>query len=77
MDGIRSLVPEWIRTLTPYPPGMPIEELERELGIQGSIKLASNENPLGPSPRALAALERRALSLKILGSYPAAPAPES
>ena len=39
---------------------MPIEELERELGIRGSIKLASNENPLGPSPRALAAVARRA-----------------
>src|SRR5262245_33176387 len=53
---LRGLVPEWIRTLTPYPPGMPIEELERDLGIHGSIKLASNENPLGPSPRALAAI---------------------
>jgi len=53
---IRPLVPEWIRTLQPYPPGKPIEELERELGIAGSIKLASNENPLGPSPRALAAI---------------------
>src|SRR5262249_8221035 len=46
---VRPLVPEWIRTLTPYPPGKPIEEVERELGIQGSVKLASNENPLGPS----------------------------
>ncbi len=53
---IRPLVPEWIRTLQPYPPGKPIEELERELGIAGSIKLASNENPLGPSRRALAAI---------------------
>jgi histidinol-phosphate aminotransferase len=53
---VRHLVPEWIRTLTPYPPGKPIEEVERELGIQGSIKLASNENPLGPSPRAVAAV---------------------
>jgi len=53
---IRNLVPEWVRTLTPYPPGMPIEELERELGISHSIKLASNENPLGPSPRALEAI---------------------
>jgi histidinol-phosphate aminotransferase len=51
-----KLVPEWIRTLTPYPPGMPIEELERELGIHDSIKLASNENPLGPSPKAVAAI---------------------
>src|SRR5437870_4964324 len=53
---LRLLVPEWVRTLTPYPPGMPIEELERELGIRDSIKLASNENPLGPSPRAVAAI---------------------
>jgi histidinol-phosphate aminotransferase len=49
-------VPEWIRSLAPYPPGKPIEELEREYGIFGSIKLASNENPLGPSPKAVAAL---------------------
>jgi histidinol-phosphate aminotransferase len=53
---LRALVPEWIRTLTPYPPGKPIEEVERELGIRGSIKLASNENPLGPSPKAVAAI---------------------
>ena len=39
-----------------YQPGKPIEELEREYGITGAIKVASNENPLGPSPRALAAL---------------------
>jgi histidinol-phosphate aminotransferase len=39
-----------------YQPGKPIDELERELGITGTIKVASNENPLGPSPRALAAL---------------------
>jgi histidinol-phosphate aminotransferase len=53
---LKSLLPEPIRRLTPYPPGKPIEELEREYGIRNSIKLASNENPLGPSPRALAAL---------------------
>jgi histidinol-phosphate aminotransferase len=64
---IRGLVPEWIRTLTPYPPGMPIEELERELGVTGSIKLASNENPLGPSPRALAAI---GAALRDLHRYP-------
>jgi histidinol-phosphate aminotransferase len=39
-----------------YQPGKPVEELERELGITGAIKVASNENPLGPSPKALAAL---------------------
>ena len=49
-------IPERIRSLTPYKPGRPIEEVERELGISGSIKVASNENPLGPSPLALAAI---------------------
>jgi len=48
--------PEHIKTIKPYVPGKPIEELERELGITGSIKLASNENPLGPSPLALKAI---------------------
>ena len=56
MTDVASLVPPWIRSLTPYPPGKPIEEVERELGIAGSIKLASNENPLGPSPKAVAAV---------------------
>ena len=67
MTDVRSLVPEWVRTLTPYAPGMPIEELERELGIRGSIKLASNENPLGPSQRALAAV---AAALPTVHRYP-------
>jgi len=58
---VKALVPPWIQALDPYPPGKPIEELEREYGVVGSIKLASNENPLGPSPKALAAL-RQALS---------------
>lgn len=49
-------VPENIESLVPYPPGKPIEELEREYGISGSIKLASNENALGPSPKAMAAI---------------------
>jgi histidinol-phosphate aminotransferase len=53
---LKDLVPEWIQRLAPYPPGMPLEELEREYGITGSIKLASNENPFGPSPRAIAAI---------------------
>jgi histidinol-phosphate aminotransferase len=43
-----------------YVPGKPIEELERELGIHGAIKMASNENPLGPSPRVLAAVAEAA-----------------
>ncbi len=50
--------PKHIKTIKPYVPGKPVEELERELGITGSIKLASNENPLGPSPRAIEALSK-------------------
>ena len=46
-----------IAKLVPYSPGKPLDELERELGIRGAVKLASNENPLGPSPKALAALD--------------------
>jgi len=60
-------VPEEVSSLTPYPPGKPIEELERELGISGSIKLASNENPLGPSKKAVTAIKK---ALKNLNRYP-------
>jgi histidinol-phosphate aminotransferase len=49
------LVPPNVATLQPYVPGKPIEEVEREYGVTGVAKLASNENALGPSPRALAA----------------------
>jgi histidinol-phosphate aminotransferase len=51
-----DFVPPHVRDLDVYQPGKPIEELERELGITGAIKVASNENPLGPSPRAVAAI---------------------
>ncbi len=47
-----------VQQLTAYQPGKPVEELERELGITNSIKLASNENPLGPSPRALDVIKK-------------------
>ncbi len=56
-------VPKHIASITPYPPGKPIEELEREYGISGSIKLASNENPLGPSPKAIEAIQGAVLKL--------------
>lgn len=50
-------IAERVLALKPYQPGKPIEEVKRELGITGEIvKLASNENPLGPSPKAIAAL---------------------
>ncbi len=58
--NVKTLVPPWLRALEPYPPGKPIDELEREYGVTDSIKLASNENPLGPSPKALAALRAAA-----------------
>jgi len=48
--------PDYVSSLRPYIPGKPIEELERELDIRDSIKLASNENPVGPSPMALKAI---------------------
>ena len=49
---------QWVCDLVPYEPGKPIEETARELGIEVDeiIKLASNENPLGPSPKAKAAM---------------------
>jgi histidinol-phosphate aminotransferase len=62
-----ALAAPGIAGLTPYVPGKPVSELERELGITGSIKLASNENPLGPGPLARAAI---AAQLNALGLYP-------
>lgn len=59
--------PDYVLAIQPYVPGKPLEELERELGISNSIKLASNENPVGPSPRALGAI-REAFS--DLNRYP-------
>ncbi len=56
-----------IAELTPYVPGKPISELERELGISHSVKLASNENPLGASPKVAAAIRR---SIAELARYP-------
>ena len=52
-----------IESLSPYVPGKPIEELQRELGLSKIVKLASNENPLGPSPRALTVLTEAAATL--------------
>lgn len=63
----RELANSGVRELTPYQPGKPTEELERELGITSSIKLASNENPLGASPHAITAAQ---LALSTMHIYP-------
>jgi len=60
MSDTRPLVAPHIERLSPYVPGKPLEELERELGITGAVKLASNENPYGPSPLALLAASEAA-----------------
>jgi len=59
--------PDYVIGIQPYVPGKPIEELERELGISNSIKLASNENPVGPSPAALKAIRD---SIHDINRYP-------
>ncbi len=63
----KKLAVTGVQALQPYQPGKPIEELERELGITNILKLASNENPLGASPKAQAAI---ATALKALELYP-------
>jgi histidinol-phosphate aminotransferase len=65
--ALEHLVRPHILALEPYQPGKPAEELDRELGITGSIKLASNENPLGPSPKAVEAMRR---ALEGVNRYP-------
>ena len=62
-----ELAPSYIRAIAPYQPGKPIAELERELGISGIVKLASNENPLGASPKAVAAMHE---AVKTIALYP-------
>ena len=62
-----ELAPPYIRAIAAYQPGKPISELERELGISGIVKLASNENPLGCSPLATAAMHE---AIKTIALYP-------
>ena len=52
-----------LRDLVPYEPGKPVEEVQRELGLERVVKLASNEGPFGPFPAALEAIERSAPGL--------------
>lgn len=62
---IGSLSPDYVRAIAPYQPGKPISEVARELGLaeKNIIKLASNENPRGPSPKALAAVAAAAAEM--------------
>ena len=64
---MKLFVPDYILSRKPYTPGKPLEELEREYGISDSIKLASNENPLGPSPMAVKAIKN---AIGKLNRYP-------
>ena len=52
-----SLVPDYIKNLLPYKAGKPIDEVKRELNLNKVIKLASNENPLGPSLQSISAIK--------------------
>jgi len=68
MDSSKSnkflqLAAPGVKGLTPYLPGKPIDELEREYGVSNIIKLASNENPLGPSPKAVAVVQKQMAEL--------------
>ena len=56
MSKVNELAAPGVALLQPYQPGKPVEELEREYGISNALKLASNENPNGTSPKALAAM---------------------
>ena len=71
--GIASLLRACVSRLTPYFPGKPIEEVKRELGLEDVIKMASNENVLGPSPRAIEAIRNMAPQVFY---YPEGSAPE-
>ncbi|MCD6327252.1 aminotransferase class I/II-fold pyridoxal phosphate-dependent enzyme, partial [bacterium] len=57
IDFSKRLVRPSILKIRPYKPGKPIEEVQRDLGLTNVVKLASNENPLGPSPKAIAAVQ--------------------
>lgn len=65
-SSFQDLLPHWASHIRPYPTGKPIEEVERELG-RTAVKLASNENPFGPSPKAVEAIRQ---SLGMIHLYP-------
>ncbi len=65
--NISQLALQGVQDLVPYKAGKPIDELERELGLTEIVKLASNENPLGPSPKVIKAIQT---ALPELSRYP-------
>ncbi|HYH03528.1 MAG TPA: aminotransferase class I/II-fold pyridoxal phosphate-dependent enzyme, partial [Bacillota bacterium] len=65
MSEALKWVRDCVKEIEPYVPGKPIEEVERELGIQGVVKMASNENPLGPSEKVQQAIGRIVSQLAI------------
>ena len=69
MNSLCDLAPSYIRSIAPYQPGKPISDLAREMGLDPSqiVKLASNENPLGVSPKARMAMED---ALEDIARYP-------
>ena len=67
------IIPQHILSIPPYVPGKPVAELQRELGVPEAIKMASNENPLGPSPLAVKAMEKHLRGAHI---YPESSAPD-
>lgn len=66
-DLLADFLPPNVEALRPYEPGMPMEEVERSLGVVGAVKLASNENPVGPSPRGV---EAGLAALRDINRYP-------
>jgi histidinol-phosphate aminotransferase len=72
-EWVNMILPEHVLAIPSYVPGKPIEEVQRELGIGNVVKMASNENPLGPSPKAIAAARRQ---LERAHVYPESSAPE-
>jgi histidinol-phosphate aminotransferase len=70
---IEGVVDPTVLAIPPYVPGKPVAELERELGVVNAVKMASNENPLGPSPLAVKAVEGHLWNAHV---YPESSAPE-
>ena len=64
---MKSFANRHLSKISPYQPGKPIEEVKRELGLDKIVKLASNENPFGPSPKAASAMRQ---AIRQVGRYP-------